>query len=553
MVVTNIADPFVAGVVSGIEETADRHGLSVFLANSNAEPERELRVVRKFEERRVDGIIVTASRVGDQYVPLLTHMHVPVVLLNNQHPSQFAHSVMIANTEASRDATRHLIGLGHRRIAYLGDRQGYQSDTERYAGYRQALKEAGLRFEPRLVAQGDGKPEGAEEAAVSCWRCRNRPPPSSATTTCRRWAPCGRSATAACTIPADISVVGFDDLYISQYLNPPLTTVRQPMRQMGNLAMETLLQIFAGAGCRHDIKVPGELIVRESTARHQRRNDEQLAGPLRRCSGSDREFRLRIPVFRSSANWPRGEQYAAQTGGNELAIVVLGGVCSVTTPQGEWPHIGGRSDVFDGLPYTLYLPVGTRFLHHRRYRLRPGVLLLPRRRAHPARLVTPGRGARGNPRRRQRHAPDPPHADVRNFRRIGCWWWRSSRRPATGPAIRRTSTTCITRRAEVDLEEIYYYRIDRPEGYAMQKVYTEDRRIDETLTVRDGELVLIPEGYHPVVAAHGYNVYYLNALAGSARSMAASDDPGLRLGPRRVARAGPEAADGEMMSSPWTW
>ena len=78
---------------------------------------------------------------------------------------------------------------------------------------------------------------------------------------------------------------------------------------------------------------------------------------------------------------------------------------------------------------------------------------------------------------------------------------------------------------EVDLEEIYYYRIQRPEGYAIQKVYTKNRRIDSTLTVRDGELVLVPEGYNPVVAAHGYDVYYLNALAGSARSMAASDDP----------------------------
>ena len=78
---------------------------------------------------------------------------------------------------------------------------------------------------------------------------------------------------------------------------------------------------------------------------------------------------------------------------------------------------------------------------------------------------------------------------------------------------------------EVDLEELYYYKVDAPEGYAIQRVYTADGRIDQTLTVRDGELVLIPEGYHPVVAAHGYNVYYLNALAGSARSMAASDDP----------------------------
>jgi 5-deoxy-glucuronate isomerase len=77
----------------------------------------------------------------------------------------------------------------------------------------------------------------------------------------------------------------------------------------------------------------------------------------------------------------------------------------------------------------------------------------------------------------------------------------------------------------VDLDEIYYYKIERPEGFAIQKVYTPDRHIDETITVHDDDLVLVPEGYHPMVAAHGYNAYYLNALAGSARSLAASDDP----------------------------
>ena len=97
---------------------------------------------------------------------------------------------------------------------------------------------------------------------------------------------------------------------------------------------------------------------------------------------------------------------------------------------------------------------------------------------------------------------------------------------------------------EVDLEEIYYYRMDRPEGYAIQRVYTPDRSLDETLTVRDGEMVLIPEGYHPVVAAHGYNVYYLNALAGSARSMAASDDPDYAWVREDMARPGPARSAG---------
>ncbi len=78
---------------------------------------------------------------------------------------------------------------------------------------------------------------------------------------------------------------------------------------------------------------------------------------------------------------------------------------------------------------------------------------------------------------------------------------------------------------EADLEEIYYYKIDRPEGFAYQRIYTEDRKLDELLMVQDNDLVLSPEGYHPVVAAHGFNVYYLNMLAGSDQSLASSDDP----------------------------
>jgi 5-deoxy-glucuronate isomerase len=76
---------------------------------------------------------------------------------------------------------------------------------------------------------------------------------------------------------------------------------------------------------------------------------------------------------------------------------------------------------------------------------------------------------------------------------------------------------------EVDLDEIYYYRIDREEGYAHQRLYSQSR--DLTLTVRDGDAVLVRDGYHPVVAGHGYNVYYLNCLAGSARALSNTEDP----------------------------
>jgi 5-deoxy-glucuronate isomerase len=219
-----------------------------------------------------------------------------------------------------------------------------------------------------------------------------------------------------------------------------------------------------------------------------------------------------------------GGQYAAETGANELAIVVLGGVCSVTTALESWPRIGGRTNVFDGLPYTLYLPVATAFSVTADTDCDLAFCYCRAEERHPARLVTPDevrveiRGG-GNATRQIHHMLTPEFPAhrllvVEVFTPAGNW----SSYPPHKHDVHNPP-------GEVDLEEIYYYRLDRPEGYAIQKVYTSDRRIDQTLSVRDGELVLIPEGYHPVVAAHGYNVYYLNALAGSARSMAASDDP----------------------------
>jgi 5-deoxy-glucuronate isomerase len=220
----------------------------------------------------------------------------------------------------------------------------------------------------------------------------------------------------------------------------------------------------------------------------------------------------------------QGRRYEAETGGNELAIVVLGGVCSVQSSRGEWRRIGGRKSVFEGLPYTLYLSLKTSFTVMADSDCDLAFCYSRAEEEHPARLVTPDqvsieiRG--GGNATRQIHAMIPPEFPahrllvVEVFTPEGNW----SSFPPHKHDVNNPP-------AEVDLEEIYYYRIERPEGFAIQKVYTADRRIDETLTVRDGELVLVPEGYHPVVAAHGYNVYYLNALAGSARSMASSDDP----------------------------
>ena len=266
VVVTSISDPFVAGVVTGIEEVASRHGFSVFLANSNADPEQEIRVVQSFDERRVDGIVVTSSRVGALYVPVLSRREVPIVLLNNQHPSEFAYSVVIDGTQGSLDAANYLIDLGHRRIAYLGDEFGRQSDTERLSGYREALTQAGLNFTRELIVHGDGKAEGAIRAMSQLLSLPERPTAVVCYNDMSALGAMHQIRTSGLRVPDDISITGFDDLHISQYLNPTLTTIRQPMPEMGRMAMETLVAILSGNVSQQNILVPGSLVVRASTA-----------------------------------------------------------------------------------------------------------------------------------------------------------------------------------------------------------------------------------------------------------------------------------------------
>ncbi len=267
LVVTTVADPFASQVACGIEETANDHGYAVFLANSYADAEHERKVVQALAERRVDGIIVTSSRVGSDYLPMLAQLNVPMVLVNDQYPGEFVHSVMIANEVGSRAATAHLIELGHRRIAYVGDRSGYQTETERLEGYKQALAEAGIAFDSKLAVDGDGWPNGAAAAVEALLKLAEPP-----TAVC-----CYNDMTAmgamrairarGLRVPEDVSVTGFDDLFFAEYLEPPLTTVRQPARRMGEMAMENLLKLMAGEDSVAQVKVEAELVVRGSTGR----------------------------------------------------------------------------------------------------------------------------------------------------------------------------------------------------------------------------------------------------------------------------------------------
>ncbi len=250
---------------------------------------------------------------------------------------------------------------------------------------------------------------------------------------------------------------------------------------------------------------------------------KQLLIPSERFANRCDDFGFEFLSF-ENRKLVAGGTFGGVTGARELGMVLLGGTCSVRSSAGMFPAFGKRPNVFAGLPYTLYLPAETEFEVKAEAHCDLAFCYCRAEEHHPARLQTPEevtveiRGG-GNATRQINHMIGPGFAA---HRLLVCEVYTPSGNWSSYPPHKHDVHNPP---GEVDLEEIYYYRIDRPEGYAIQRVYTRDRRLDATMTVRDGELVLVPEGYHPVVAAHGYNVYYLNVLAGTARSMAGSDDP----------------------------
>jgi 5-deoxy-glucuronate isomerase len=219
----------------------------------------------------------------------------------------------------------------------------------------------------------------------------------------------------------------------------------------------------------------------------------------------------------------RVQEAERDTGGEELAIVLLSGSCAVTV-DGATYDLGPRAGVFEQLPWTLYVPRDMRYEIEGDAELAfasaPVEEQLKPVLQRPEEVPIEIRGA-GNATRQVNNMIQPGFPAerilvVEVLTPAGGW---SSYPPHKHDVDRPP--------AEVKLEEVYYYRAPAPEAFGLQRLYSPERGVDETWTVRDGDVVLVPYGYHAFTAAPGYDFYYLNALAGDHHSMANSDDPEL--------------------------
>jgi 5-deoxy-glucuronate isomerase len=232
-----------------------------------------------------------------------------------------------------------------------------------------------------------------------------------------------------------------------------------------------------------------------------------------------------------------GNTWSFETDAHELAIVPLSGVIGVESNRGSWPTVGGRANVFAGLPHALYLSRGTSFAVTAQGDAEYAVAWVAATEDREPRLVSPAdvpieiRG--GDHATRQINGILPPGFPCQRLVVVEVYTpggnWSSY--PPHKHDIHKTDERGAI--LEADLEEVYYYKIDRPEGFALQRVYTEAESplaraghpFDVALVVHSDDAVLIPEGHHPVSSPPGYNTYYLNILAGSAQSLANKEDP----------------------------
>ena len=213
------------------------------------------------------------------------------------------------------------------------------------------------------------------------------------------------------------------------------------------------------------------------------------------------------------------------SGGTEVCLVLLSGTADISAANETWDSLGGRSSVFDRqAPHAVYLPPDERFSIDAQTDVELAVCRAPAKGEYPARVIRPGdcrfetRGHGTN----LRHVCNILFDNANAERLLICEVLTPGGNWSSYPPHKHDDDRGSE---ETRLEEIYYHRIAPPQGFAFQRVYTDDRSLDETMTVTDNDVVMVPWGYHPVGAPHGYDLYYLNVMAGPRREWIFHNDP----------------------------
>ena len=267
-VTTNdIGSPYYAVMLRGVEAAIEDAGLHLMVSSGHARAGSERSAIHFLEQRRSDALIVQAEALSDgELIELAADAGVPVVVFGRRIPELDAVCVHLDNEAGGRIATEHLLAHGHRRIAHIAGPLRFPDARHRLQGYRDALEAAGIAYDDHLVVEGDFR-EGGGRAAME--RLLERTTALDAVFVANDQMAAGALRAArdrGLAIPHDLSLVGYDDVLLAQYLSPALTTVRQPLFDMGRAAGDIAIALLEQEKVEVRTRFEPELVVRESVA-----------------------------------------------------------------------------------------------------------------------------------------------------------------------------------------------------------------------------------------------------------------------------------------------
>lgn len=268
LLMSDITNPFFTTIARGVEDAAAAHGYAVMFANTDESEVEEIQYLRMLAQRQIDGVLLVPAGSSAEPYRLLRAHEIPVVVLDRRVSARQVDEVRSDSESGAYELVRHLTELGHRRIAVVSGRRNISTSVDRVAGYERALTEAGIEFDPSLVCYESFSLEAGYQRVRDLLSISPRPTAIFAANNFIAFGALRAIREANLRVPADVSLVTFDDLPEGWQDDPFLTVLAQPAYDVGRRAAELLLDRLehGGKSKRQVVTLDGELIVRRSSA-----------------------------------------------------------------------------------------------------------------------------------------------------------------------------------------------------------------------------------------------------------------------------------------------
>ena len=267
LIISDIENPFFPELVKCFERLAVEHGHEVLIANTDYQPQRMEVCVRRMLERKVDGVAIMTSEINPELIQMLNGRGIPIVFLDTGAVGNGISNISLDYTSGVDQAIDHLTSLGHTRIGFVSGPDNLASARTRHAAFLASLRRKNLDGRPEFIRAGNHRFDGGYSAMQEILKLQLRPTAVLASNDLTAIGVMGALYAAGLRVPEDISVVGFDDIALSGFMSPPLTTIRLSRAEIAAFAFSSLYAASQrGENQGVTRTVPAELVIRESTA-----------------------------------------------------------------------------------------------------------------------------------------------------------------------------------------------------------------------------------------------------------------------------------------------